>query len=91
MTHKKKRAHLGSWLPAGSYPTFPALLQCCLLLLTSPGSNITAFAESTHLEAPCALPKLSISPPRDGNTQLIPTSLVTFGNTLYFLLSFLFS
>lgn len=71
----KRRAHLGSWLPAGSYPTSPALLQCCLLLLTSPGSNVTAFAEFTHLEAPCALPKLSISPPE----------MVTLSSFLYLL------
>lgn len=35
------------------------------------------------------MPKISI--PCPGNTQLLPTSLVTFGNILYFLLSFLFT
>lgn len=52
---------------------------------------------SQHFQNPCIfrhpVPCQSFPsvPPPAGNTQLLPTSLVTFGNTLYFLLSFLFS
>lgn len=45
----KRKAHLATWLPAGSCPMSPALLQHYLLLLTSPGSSTTAFAESPHI------------------------------------------
>lgn len=52
-------------------------------------------SECTHLQAPHALPKHSTWPPpapaQTGNTELLPTSLLTLRNILYFLLSSLFT
>lgn len=89
-THWQRKDHLGTWLPVGSCPTLPALLQCYCLPLTSLRSSTTASAESQQCSgAPC-LAKPSVSPSAH-TTQPTCTSHMTFGNTFHFLLCFLFA
>lgn len=90
LSDRQRKDHLGTWLPVGSCPTLPALLQCYCLPLTSLKLSTTASVESQQCSgAPC-LAKPSVSPSAH-TTQPTCMSHMTFGNTFHFLLCLLFA